>query len=213
MTVLEAVRAGDIQALKTALAANPSEANARTPEGISAAILAVYAGHRELVPVLVAAGAEEDLFLACVLGHAERVESFLARDPAAVSARSFDGWTPLHYAAFFGHAGLARLLLARGAFLTARSSNQLQNLPLHAAVAGRHPKLVRLLLEEGTPVESAQHGGYTALHGAALSGDVESVKELLKHGADPNHASAEGVTPGQLAREHNHEAVIALFRH
>jgi ankyrin repeat protein len=212
MTVLEAVRAGDAEALRSTLTADPSLAKERTPEGVPAPIIAVYAGRADLAEMLLDAGAEEDLFVACVLNHLDKVARFLTEDPAAVSARSADGWTPLHYAAFFGHGELARLLLARGAYVTARSSNQMQNLPIHAAAAGRHSKLVRLLLEEGTPVDATQNGGYTALHSAALCGDVESVKALLDFGADPEHPSTEGVTAKELAREHNHAAVLELFR-
>src|SRR5947209_7895379 len=54
-----------------------------------------------------------DLMEAAALGRAERVGAILDEDPGAVDARSGDGFTPLHYAAFFAHGPeTARELLA-----------------------------------------------------------------------------------------------------
>ena len=70
------------------------------------------------------------------------MEELLAANRSLVSAVSPDGWTPLHLAAFFGAADAARALLNKGASPSARSTNAMQNLPLHAAAAGRHAAIV-----------------------------------------------------------------------
>ena len=50
---------------------------------------------------------------------------------------SADGWTPLHLAAFFG-SRMRHVLLNTGAKVNERSTNPMQNMPLHAAASGRH---------------------------------------------------------------------------
>ena len=77
-----------------------------------------------------------------------------------MSAVSSDGWTPLHLAAFFGKGDAARLLLNKGASVTARSTNQMANTPLHAAAAGKHAEIVKLLLDHGANANARQHGGW-----------------------------------------------------
>jgi ankyrin repeat protein len=48
----------------------------------------------------------------------------------------------------------------------------------------------------------------TALHKAALAGDAERVKELLKKGADPNAQDKDGYTPLHKAAEKGHVEVV-----
>ncbi len=77
----------------------------------------------------------------------------------------------------------------RGANVDARSTNAMKNTPLHAAVAGRKADAMsQCLLERGADVNARQHGGWTALQGAAQAGDREIVKLLLANGADPESA-------------------------
>ena len=71
-------------------------------------------------------------------GDTARIEELLAANRSLVSTLSTDGWTPLHLAAFFGKTDAARLLLNKGAPVNARSTNAMQNMPLHAAAAGKH---------------------------------------------------------------------------
>jgi ankyrin repeat protein len=56
--------------------------------------------------------------------------------------------------------------------------------PLQAAVAGRHPGLVKWLLGKGAAVDARFPGGGTALHLAAHLGDVDTLEVLLAAGAD-----------------------------
>ena len=66
-----------------------------------------------------------------------------------LNAFAYDGWTPLHLAAFFGHLDAARALIDAGADIDAFSRNGLTNTPLHAATAGRHGDVALLLVEHG----------------------------------------------------------------
>lgn len=124
------------------------------------------------------------IFAAAMQGEAAGVEELLAANRSLVTAVTPDGWTPLHLAAFFGATDAARALLNKGASPSARSTNAMQNLPLHAAAAGRHAAIVALLIEHGSPVDARQHGGWTALHAAAQNGDLALAEILVSAGAD-----------------------------
>jgi ankyrin repeat protein len=73
------------------------------------------------------------------------------------------------------------------------------------------PTIARLLLSH-TNMPSQEHAKYLAgveLHYAALSGDAEEVRRLLKEGIiDPNTQDREGVTPLMKASFHNHQGVV-----
>ena len=88
------------------------------------------------------------------------------------------------------------------------------NLPLHAAAAGKHRALVDLLLGSGADVNARQEGGWTALHAAAQDGDTPMIASLLAHGADANARNDAGQTPLTIARSHGQaEAVELLGQH
>ena len=59
----------------------------------------------------------------------------------------------------------------------------MQNMPLHAAAAGKHADIVKLLIDHGASVNARQHGGWTALHAAAQNGDVAMAAILIAAGA------------------------------
>jgi uncharacterized protein len=145
---------------------------------------AVRAGDRARVQAIVEADPTLAIFAAAMMGDTARVEELLAANRSLASAVSPDGWTALHLAAFFGGADAARALLNKGASPGARSTNAMQNLPLHAAAAGRHAGLAKILIDHGAPVDARQHGGWTALHAAAQNGDLELAGILVSAGAE-----------------------------
>jgi ankyrin repeat protein len=128
-----------------------------------------------------------------------------------VDARSPDGFTPLQLAAYFGAPAAAALLIERGAAVDAVADNPQRIAPLHAAVAGQHPEVVRLLLAAGALPDLRQPGGWTPLLAAARHGHAEIVAALLDGGADPTATNDEGVRPAELARSHGHPDIAALI--
>ncbi|HWA81971.1 MAG TPA: ankyrin repeat domain-containing protein [Fimbriimonadaceae bacterium] len=178
-TFLKAVSDGDRAAVAEALAANPSLANERSPDGASAIQRAVYYGCSELVEDILAAGAEVDLATACTIGKSLPPDF----DPNELSA---DGFRPIALAAAFGHNGIVRILLAKGADPNLPSTALGAVPPLQSAVFGRNLEAVRLFVEAGAEVDAKQQGGFTALMGASQNGDAEMVRYLLASGANPH---------------------------
>lgn len=208
-SLLEAVRAGDAEAVRALLADRPQLLRERPEGGPSAVLTAVYHGRWEVAELLVELGAPLDIFEATALGLGGRAAELLAEDPSLVNAFSSDGFQPLGLAAFFGRTELALLLLGRGAAVDTASRNAQRVMPLHSAVAARDLAVVRALLAAGAPVNAVQVGGFTPLHGAAQHGDAEMVESLLAAGADPAARTEEGRSPADLARAAGHEGLAA----
>src|SRR6476646_5723578 len=104
---IDAIKAGEFERVKAMVSADPTLIDARSRSGDSAILTAVYHRQKEIVNLLVARGAPLSLFEACAAGEEERVERAIETDPLSVNTYSTDGWTPLHLAAFFGHARIA----------------------------------------------------------------------------------------------------------
>src|SRR5215475_4326587 len=118
---IDAIKAGEFERVKAMVSSDPSLIDARGRTGDTAILTAVYHRQKEIVNLLVARGATLTLHEACAAGEVERVERLVAEEPAAVNAYSADGWTPLHLAAFFGHAKIVELLLEERADVLAVS--------------------------------------------------------------------------------------------
>ena len=99
------------------------------------------------------------------------------------------GATPLLFAARVGNVDSARLLLDAGA-----DANDAQPDGVSALVLSAHSgngNVAELLLDRGADANTLA-GGYTALHAAILRSDLNLVKALLAHGADPNLRMTKG---------------------
>jgi hypothetical protein len=193
--------------LESILVEAPSLAEARDDDGVSTVLHALYRGRRQLAERLAGTLSELDLFDAAALGRADRVRELLADDPFLAAARSPDGFTALHYPAFFGGTGAAetaQALIDAGADPGARSDNEFWVLPLHSAAAGAHGDVVEVLLTAGAQPDPLQRHGWTPLHAAAQNGDARSLDALLEAGADRDLRNDEGHSAADLARDSGH---------
>jgi len=109
--VIAAIESGDAGQLKDLLAQDHSLAAARDASGVSALMHALYRQRKDMTDVLRAGRGELDIFEAASLGRSDLIEDLVSRDPRLANARSGDGFTPLHFAAFFGQESVARVLL------------------------------------------------------------------------------------------------------
>jgi len=190
--------------------ADPALIDARSRSGESAILTAVYHRQKEIVNLLVARGAALSIFEACAAGELERVERLV--NAGTINEYSADGWTPLHLAAFFGHAKVAELLIAHHADVLARSRGPNGNTPLHAALAGNHKFVAGLLIGHGADVNAPDAQGWRPLHLAAANNNMDAIKALIAQGADVHAPNGEAKTPLSLATEKNYREAAALLR-
>lgn len=207
-TAFDLVKNGDLDGLKTFLASDPSQAASRNEQGLSLLMFARYQFKLDAADAILAAGVTLDLFEAAALGKVDRLRELL---DTGESANTFapDGMTPLGLACFFGQPEAARLLLSRGADVNAASQNPMKVAPIHAAVAGKNAEVIDLILSSNPDVNARQQQGWTAIHSAAMHGDLALLEKLLARGADPMVKNDDGKTPLDLAREKGHEHIVA----
>ena len=149
--------------------------------------------------ILIADGANYDIFSACGLNDHARLGELIAEDATAVHARDDFGTAPLHWAARAGAMECATTLLERGAGVNAL--NKAQRAPLQWAAERDKGKCIRLLAEHGADLNTQDKKGRTPLHRATYEGKVEAVETLLKLGADPMILNRSGKTAFQIARK------------
>jgi uncharacterized protein len=190
------------------VAADPSLASARDDQGVSALMRTRYRSDRDLTHAILAAGPELDTFEAATLGDLDRLTDLLAGG-ADVNAVSADGFTALHFAAFFGKPDAAHALLERGADVDARGRGWMTGTPLHSAASGRHVDVVEILLAAGADPNARQSGGWTPLHAGAHNGDVATVALMITAGADLGAVNDDGASVLSLAQESGDAATIA----
>ena len=157
--LIDLAKAGDLGGVRAVLADNFLLSSQRLATGESPLMSALYRGHHDIVTALIDAGAEIDVFAAAATGRLGDLQRTATSD--SIAAYSYDGWTPLHLAAFFGQLTAARFLIGAGANVHAVSRNSMTNTPLHAATAGGHTDVALLLLEHGASGAVADAGGYT----------------------------------------------------
>lgn len=97
-----------------------------------------------------------------------------------------------------GDLAAARLLLDHGASPNPSNVPWLDT-PLYAAIRGGHDRMVTLLLGRGASPATPGLEGQSALHLAVALGREQCLRELLRHGADPNAEVRRPVRPALLA--------------
>ncbi|TYZ68194.1 hypothetical protein PybrP1_009874 [[Pythium] brassicae (nom. inval.)] len=120
-------------------------------------------------------------------------------DVATFGARNrHEGYTPLHAAAWSGHAHVAQFLLetlGEAATVDIDAESRYDETPLTFAAKLGFLDVVRVLVSRGADVNSVDTGGsLSALFGAAESGNFAVVQYLCEHGADVLWRRFDGVS-------------------
>ena len=176
-----------------------------------------------------------DLFESIRRGANEEVISAIAADPKAAAARNADGASLLMVAAYFGNSELVsalrralprldpyeaiilgdlegvRAAIGEGWEPNTRSPDGFT--PLALAVFFRHPEIFDLLLPLTHDVNDQATNGQrvAALHAATAVGDRAAIERLLRNGADPDRAQADGFRPIHVTAQHGDTVGTALL--
>jgi len=210
--LLEAAKAGDLAKVTEMLRADPTLANARTAEGIHAAVLALYHGNPVIADAILAHRPSLDVHAAATVGDLARVRELVDRDPGLVRAYSADGFPPLGLAAYMGHRAIVEYLLGKGADVNQVGTNPSKFTALTGAVASSHRDVVKVLLEAAADPNYWYGGGYTPVLEAAAHGDIPMLELLLAHGGEPTGETEQGKTAVALALENGHPEAAAWLR-
>lgn len=193
---------------------NATDAEGKTPllEALWTGSLASPAGQKLMVARGGSAAERADLNrrLASVEGRWHDAALLLIDRGADVRAHPADVASPLLLAAVTGDVDVVRELLEHGAPIDEITTGETA---LHAAVAERQGKVVRLLLEKGADVKVVNRSRRTPLHFAAWYMDDTAVTEaLLTRGADVNALDAKGHTPLWYANDAKNQRVAEALR-
>ena len=188
--LMSCARTGSVAAVR-ALVVGGAEVNAREPtENQTALMWAVAERHPAVVKLLLDSGA--DLHARSRVRRkviSRRLQSELKYGELGRSygtdaeETSIGGFTALLFAARQGDIESARLLLAAGASVNDTAPDGASVLVV--AIHSGHGTLATFLLGHGANPNGAT-AGYTALHAAVLTGDLDLVEALLAHGARPD---------------------------
>jgi ankyrin repeat protein len=189
--LMTCARAGDAGSVK-ALIARGAEVNAKEHEHQQTALMwAAAERHPDVVAALLQAHADirvrSLVYAQTVVG--EQTQRAGREELNYTVLRG--GATPLLFAARVGDVESAKLLLDAGA-----DANDVQPDGVGALVLAAHSgngNVAALLLDRGADPD-ASGSGYTALHAAVLRSDLDLVKALLAHGADPSPRTTKGTT-------------------
>ncbi|KAM7092781.1 inversin isoform 1-T1 [Molossus nigricans] len=148
------------------------------------------------------------LHWAALLGHAEIVHLLLERNKSGTIPSDSQGATPLHYAAQSNFAETVKVFLKHP---SVKDDSDLEGRTSFMWAAGKGSDDVlrtMLSLKSDIDINMADKYGGTALHAAALSGHVSTVKLLLENNAQVDATDVMKHTPLFRACEMGHKDVI-----
>ena len=133
------------------------------------------------------------LYYAAMLGFYDLAKHIIAEYPEHVNARGGLEQTPMHVAAYAGHADILSLLHEHGADLEGRGI--VGQSPLHLASMSEKLGVVKCLLDLGADINARDDYGWTPLYQAAFFSTVGLTRMLLEHGARVDAQTDNGETP------------------
>ena len=153
------------------------------------------------------------LYYSALCGFHDLAEQLIIKYPHQVNTAGGCYVSPLGAALSGGHFKIAQLLYEHGAEVDVQGLGN--RTLLRCASSWGHPahlEIVQWLLSRGAnlTVPDKQYG-WTPLHAAALSGQVEISRLLLQYKADDNAQDLRGKTPLHIASKKGHVDVARLL--
>jgi ankyrin repeat protein len=200
--LMTASRSGNEATVKALLSAGAHVNDAEHTRGQTALMWAAAQHHPAIVRLLLAHGADVTARSQPTHALVNRADPFnnMAR---RTTPRLFDvqrgGFTALLFAARSGDVDSATALIDAGAAVDAAAADG--TTPLIVATHSGQSALALRLLEKGAD-PNIVGAGYTAMHAAALRGDVAVVKALLARGARPNDRLLNGTAMTRYGQDY-----------
>lgn len=121
------------------------------------------------------------LHRACIIGNYE-ITMALLEAGASTNVTAYHSQAPIHDTAHHGHCDCMSLLTTHGCDVNIQNSRY--DTPLHITSREGHTTCTKILLVAKCKVDVYNKDGFTALHLAARHNRPETVKMLVKYGAD-----------------------------
>jgi ankyrin repeat protein len=158
------------------------------------------------------------LMIASSYYYYDEMVEYLISKGANVNLKDNEGKTALLWASSNSLPN-AKILVANGARVNEAANDGMTSF-LEASLGVSSGKvtleMLDLLRKNGANINAALQRksamGWTALHYAAINGDVELVKYLIKYGANINKATGDGSTPLYLTQLGKHKEIIKLLK-
>ena len=157
LDIFEASATGQTGRVKTLLKKDPGLANGYAPDGFYPIGLATFFGHKDIVELLIANGADVHTAArnamkvtslhAAAAGKWIDIAKILLEHGADPNARQMSGYVPLHEIAGQGSIEFAKLLLDHGADINAKNDDG--KTPLSMAIGMKRPEMESFLRRRG----------------------------------------------------------------
>ena len=208
----DAIRAGDLAAVRALLDQDPALLTAKNAQSQSAVLFSIYNRQTEVRDLLLSRGVPLELHEAAAAGDVARVKELVEKDASLAKGFSPDGFPILALAAVFGQFEVTKYLHAKGGDANAAATNGSGYNALTGAVTSGHTEIVKWLLENGADPNYRYANNYSPLLNAAANGHLEILKLLIAHGADLHAKTNDGKTALAFAEERKHGAVADYLR-
>jgi hypothetical protein len=137
------------------------------------------------------------LHIAVIEKQHDAAQILIYHGASPTAPESFDGNTPIHYAAALGDLSLLEMMVSDGSV----NAGNMDNLtPLHAASMSGHRNACEYLLKRGAVLDAADTDGDTPLHLACHEGHAHVALLLASRGADINAKNIAAKCPADLLK-------------
>lgn len=155
---------------------------------------------------------EQSLIDATRSGNLDEIQSLLNSNHCDVNQTDPLGNTALHFAVFSNQVPII-LKLVSSTEINIDSANRLGMTPLLSAVEYGHSALVRILVSKGADLSIPDSQGFTVLHKAVLTGNMEILRFLLAQPFVPLDVASneQQLTPLHQAAFHGKTKAIKLL--